>query len=272
MSNVIKKYRFLLARRIVQIAILILFIGANVYGWTILTGNLSSAIAFGVIPLSDPYAVMQMLATGFIGGSSVLIGALIVLLFYALLVGRSFCSWVCPMNIVSDVAVWIRRRIGLKDEFLSLSRQLRFWILALSFIVSAFVGVAAFEMISPVAMLHRGIIFGMGAEFAVIAALFLFDLGVKKNAWCGYMCPLGAFYSFIGKYALLKIKHSASTCTNCGECFDVCPEHEVLDIVGKKNGIIKSGACNNCGRCIEICPDKALFFSINDYKKVTNKE
>lgn len=268
MSNIIRKYRFLIARRVVQLTILVLFIGANAYGWTILKGNLSAAEAFGVIPLSDPYAVLQMLATGFIGSSAVLLGAVIIIVFYALIAGRSFCSWVCPMNIVSDSASWLRLRFGIKDNQLNLSRNLRYWILALSFIVSALVGVAAFEMISPIGMLHRGIIFGMGSEIAVIGAVFLFDLGVMDKGWCGHICPLGAFYALAGKYALIKVKHSAEACTDCGECFNVCPEVEVLDIVGKYNGIIEPGACNSCGRCIEVCADKALYFSINDYKKV----
>lgn len=267
MNNTIGKYRFLIARRIVQLAILALFIGGNVYGWTILKGNLSAAELFQIVPLSDPYAVLQMLATGFVGSSTVLTGGLIVLVFYALIAGRSFCSWVCPMNILSNTATWLRRKLGISRDKLTLSRHLRYWIFGLSFLVSAFIGVAAFEMISPVAMLHRGIIFGMGAEMAVIAAVFLFDLGVKENAWCGHICPLGGFYALVGRYALIKVKHSADLCTDCGICFEACPEVQVLDIVGKRNGLITSGACHSCARCIEVCPDKALYFSINNYKK-----
>ena len=51
----IKKYRFLIARRITQISIMVLYVIANVYGINILMGNLSSSLVLKTIPLSDPY-------------------------------------------------------------------------------------------------------------------------------------------------------------------------------------------------------------------------
>ena len=78
----------------------------------------------------------------------------------------------------------------------------------------------------------------------------------------GHLCPLGAFYSVIGKFSLLKVKHIKDNCTSCMKCFQVCPEEQVLDIVTKADGYIKSGECTNCARCIEVCHDKALKFSI----------
>lgn len=57
----IKKYRFLISRRVTQISIMVLYVVANVYGINFLMGNLSSSLLMKTIPLSDPYAVMQML-------------------------------------------------------------------------------------------------------------------------------------------------------------------------------------------------------------------
>jgi ferredoxin-type protein NapG len=37
-------------------------------------------------------------------------GCAIVVVFYALVGGRVFCSWVCPVNVVTDAAAWLRRR------------------------------------------------------------------------------------------------------------------------------------------------------------------
>jgi ferredoxin-type protein NapH len=58
------------------------------------------------------------------------IGALIVLAFYALVGGRVFCSWVCPVNLVTDLAAWLRRAstCGAKSHS---RRNLRYWILGL---------------------------------------------------------------------------------------------------------------------------------------------
>ena len=257
----ILNYRYLIARRVVQIGTLLLFVGANCFGWNILKGNYSSGIIFDTIPLSDPYAVLQILFSGFLAATDLIIGAVIVLVLYGVLFGRIFCSWICPFNIVADTALNISNKLN-NEPKLKISRKIRYWILALGLILSLILGVSAFEAISPISILHRGIIFGIGAGWTVIAAIFLFDIAVVKNGWCGHLCPLGAFYALIGKYALLKVNHSNDNCTNCDKCFVVCHEPQVLDIIGKQNGIIKSGECTNCARCIEVCDDNALNFTI----------
>ena len=54
------------------------------------------------------------------------------------------------------------------------TRNLRYWLILISFIISYFMGVAAFELISPVSMVHRGLIFGLGFGLATMIVIFLF--------------------------------------------------------------------------------------------------
>ncbi len=264
MTKKLHSYRFLVARRIVQATIMLLFIGANYFGWKVLSGNYSSALAFDSIHLTDPFAALQILAAGFAIGVDATIGALIILLFYALIAGRSFCSWVCPMNPVMDLSNWLNKKWKLtsKEGAVVLSRNIRYWILALSLILSVILGYGAFEMISPIGILHRNLIFGFGTGLFAVLFVFLIDLLIKPNAFCGYLCPLGAFYSLISKFRLIKVKHIQENCTQCNKCFAVCPEKQVLHIVGKQSGPIVSGECTNCARCIEVCDDNALKFKI----------
>ena len=42
------------------------------------------------------------------------LGAAIVLVFYLLVGGRVYCSWVCPVNPITDAAEWLRCRLGIK--------------------------------------------------------------------------------------------------------------------------------------------------------------
>lgn len=264
-----RKYKFLIPRRILQISILFLFFGGNYLGWEVLRGNYSSAIILDQLHLSDPYAVLQILATGFLASSSVLMGALVILLIYVVVGGRMFCSWICPMNIITDLAFRIRRKFNIETNTrISLSRNVRYYILALSLILSAIVGLAAFEIISPISILHRAVVFGSGAGWAIVIVVFLVDTFIVKAAWCGHICPLGGFYAIVGKQAIIKVKHNKDNCTNCMACIDVCIEPQVLSIVGKQSDFIRQGACTNCGRCIEACDDNALKFGIKlDVKK-----
>ncbi len=267
MTNILKKYRFLMLRRVSQIGILVLYFSANAYGFKVLTGTLSSSMLFSTIPLSDPFAVMQMFAAGAVLGADVLVGALIVLLFYTSVGGRAFCSWVCPINMVTDLANWLRRVFLLDktEKKVWLGRSVRYKVLILALILSAFTGVAAFEIVSPISILHRGIVFGMGMGGAAVLSIFLFDLFAVKNGWCGHICPLGGFYSVVSKFSIIRVKHNQPNCTLCMKCKDVCPEKQILSLIGKSSGDVSSGECTNCGRCIEVCDDDALSFGIRNY-------
>jgi len=270
MKTLWNNYRYLILRRFTQIGILILYFGANAWGWTILMGNLSSSTLFNMIPMSDPYAALQMLAAGAVMATDLLIGVAVVALFYLLIGGRAFCSWVCPVNMITDLANFLRDKIGLNQVQgikQPASRKIRYWILTLSLIISALMGVTAFEFISPISMVHRGLVFGLGFGWAAMLIIFLFDLFVLKNGWCGHICPLGGFYSLLGKFSLIRVHHNEENCTLCMKCKVVCPENQVLHMIGKESLPVLSGECTNCARCIEVCDDDALGFSIKSLIK-----
>lgn len=265
METLWNNYRYLVLRRVTQLTLLLLYFGGNAWGWTVLRGNLSSSIFLDVVPMSDPYAALQMLAAGAVLATDLLIGVAVVTIFYMLIGGRAFCSWVCPVNMITDTANFLREKLGfnrIQGIKQPASRKIRYWVLVLSLIISAIMGITAFEFISPISMVHRGIVFGLGFGWAAMLVIFLFDLFVLKNGWCGHICPLGGFYSLIGRFSLIKVHHDEAKCTLCMKCKVVCPEHQVLHMVGKQSAPVLSGECTNCARCIEVCDDDALEFSI----------
>ncbi|WP_457597122.1 quinol dehydrogenase ferredoxin subunit NapH [Hydrogenimonas sp.] len=271
MTNRLYKLRYLILRRITQVGLLFLYFAGNAWGWSVLKGTLSASLVFDTIPLADPFAVLQMLSAGALMGVNVFIGTAIILLFYGIVGGRAFCSWVCPVNMVTDLANWLRRVLLLDkvERKVWVSRNARYWVLGLSLIVSAITGLAAFELVSPITIFNRGVIFGMGMTGGVLLAIFLFDLFGVKNGWCGHICPLGGFYSLIGRYSLIRVYHNEPNCTLCMKCKEVCPETQVLYMIGKKSQIVDMGECVNCARCIEVCDDDALGFSLRSF--ATNK-
>jgi len=260
----LRAHKYLLARRVVQLGILALFMLGPIAGFTILKGNLSSSLFMEVIPMSDPLLFLQMMAAGFFGvGSSLIIGAALVLAFYLLVGGRVFCSWVCPVNMVTDSAHWLRRKIGIKGGT-KLSPQIRYWMLGLIIVVASLTGSLAWEMVNPVSMLHRGLIFGFGFGWAVVLGVFLYDVFVARHGWCGHLCPMGAFYAVVGSVAPVRVLTPRRLdCDDCMECYEVCPEPQVLPpaLKGAKTGlppVILSAECTNCGRCIDICGENVF--------------
>ncbi|PKF60678.1 quinol dehydrogenase ferredoxin subunit NapH [Psychromonas sp. psych-6C06] len=258
--------RFLLLRRFVQISILSCFLTGPLVGIWILKGNLSSSILFDAIPFSDPFVLLQSVFSGHLPLFQALLGAVIVLFFYFVVGGRVFCSWVCPVNLVTDAAAWCRRKLKLRKEKV-LSNQWRFWILAMVMILPLFTGVMTWELVNPVSALHRGLFFGMGLGWLLFLMIFLFDLLAVENGWCGHLCPMGAFYAIINKVSFIKVDAiNRDKCTDCLDCFNVCPESQILKgpVHGEKKGIstlVNDMRCTNCGRCIDVCAEDVFIIT-----------
>ncbi|MBI5785211.1 MAG: quinol dehydrogenase ferredoxin subunit NapH [Rhodocyclales bacterium] len=257
-------YQWLLLRRIMQAVVLLLFLSGPWFGLWIVKGNLNYSYTLDVLPLTDPFLLLQALLAGKTPERNALIGLAIVVLGYVVVGGRNFCSWVCPVNPVTDLANWLRARLGIRGGA-HISRATRYWILAATLVVATATGTIAWEMVNPVSMLHRGLVFGMGFAWAVIVAVFLFDLFVMRHGWCGHFCPVGAFYSLIGRFSLLRIRLPArAACDDCMDCFAVCPEQQVirpaLKGIAGAPPIILDPNCTNCGRCIEVCTKDVFGF------------
>ena len=254
--------RWLLLRRLGQLAILALFLAGPWFGVWVLKGNLSASLIFDTIPLSDPLLALQSMVAGHWPYKTALIGAAIVLVFYLLVGGRVFCSWVCPVNVVTDAAAWSRRKLGIKTGRAP-DASTRYWLLGGILLATAISGVLVWEWVNPVSLLHRALIFGLWGSLLAIAGIFASDLLIASRGWCGHLCPVGAFYGLLGRTALVRVSAAQrSACDDCMDCFVVCPEPQVirpaLKQAGQTHPLILSGDCTNCGRCIDVC-DRQVF-------------
>ena len=239
----------------------------------IIKGNLASSKVLNTVPLSDPYILLQSALSGSVPFVNGMIGALIVLVFYLLVGGRVYCSWVCPVNMVTDAAAWLRQYLGIKSTF-QFSRNTRYWLLGLTLILPLITGMLVWELFNPVTVMFRGIVFGMGWAWLVILAVFLFDVFISKRGWCGHICPVGAFYSLLNVKPVIRVNaDNREQCDDCMDCFAVCPEPQVIRpaLKGADKGIapvIEMQNCTHCGRCIDICDENVFRFTLRlPYKK-----
>ncbi|MCG9094070.1 quinol dehydrogenase ferredoxin subunit NapH [Laribacter hongkongensis] len=265
-----QRHRWLILRRLSQLSVLGLFAGSGALagclgGVWVLKGNLTASRVLDTVPLTDPFVLAQSLAAGHLPQLTALLGAVIVAGFYLVAGGRVFCSWVCPVNLVTDCAGWSRRRLGLKGGRMP-PRSLRRWLLAAVLLASAFSGSMVWELVNPVSLLHREILFGAGIGLVLVLAVFIYDLVIAQRGWCGHVCPMGAAYGLIGRASLLRVSAPArARCDDCMDCFAVCPEPQVIKPALKGDAqsspVILNGDCTNCGRCIDVCAQDVFRFS-----------
>ena len=253
----LRAHKWLLLRRFSQLGILAAFLVGPWFGWWIVKGNLAASRTLDVLPLTDPFVFLQMLAARHWPEMKAVLGVLIVAGFYLLLGGRLFCAWVCPMNVVTDASAWLRRRLGLKGGR-SPHDATRYWLLGAVLLACSASGTLVWEWVNPVSLLQRGLIFGFGTAWVVVLGVFVYDLLLAGRGWCGHVCPVGASYALLGRWSLLRVSAAKrSACNDCMDCFAVCPEPQVirpaLKAVGQIHPVILDSACTDCGRCIDVC-------------------
>ncbi len=94
-----------------------------------------------------------------------------------------------------------------------------------------------------------------------IGILFFIILGinlVENRFWCRYLCPLGALFGILSRFAILK-RSASEGCTSCGICASACQGNASPD----KNGAWRSSECMFCWNCDDICPNNSVSFGFS---------
>jgi len=228
-------------------------------GWK---GTFWSARIAGV-SLTDPLAAAEMTAAARTLHGALYLSILLPVIL-TLLLGRVFCSWICPAYLLFEITGKLRGLLGLAElppPRIEFSYYNKYWFLGVGLVAAALTGLPFFALIYPPAMLSRmahAWIFGAGLTGTALLLLLIvaFEVSVSPRWWCRTMCPGGALYGLLGWPRLLRVRLDADRCTRCRECEPVCEEglNPVLESYGME--------CDNCGVCIRHCPEKALLFTL----------
>lgn len=192
--------------------------------------------------------------------SNMVLGVAVLLM--TLLVGNAFCGWICPFGAIQDAQAWVRRKLHLPA--LELPRRVdrvlrwgRFVVLGLVLYMSVTTAKLWFAGYDPYVQA-----FGLHWLFEAnpttmwvgwtITGVVLVASFVVERAWCRYLCPLGAVFSVLGRFSIMRIRRAPATCTDCTLCDRPCP----VGIEPSKARPFVSTDCIGCMDCVAACPVK----------------
>ncbi|MCJ7765083.1 MAG: NapH/MauN family ferredoxin-type protein [Thiovulaceae bacterium] len=258
-------------RWILVIAIHLLFFLSFAIDIQMLEGTLSGSRFLG-FHLVDVFTTIELFLAGHNLHVNIIIGTITVIIVYLLVGGRSYCSWVCPYGILSEIGEkWhntlVNKKI-IKERVFDHRIKYFFWAIFLGLSFTS--GYLVFETLNVVGILSRAIAYGWSLAFVWVLIVLMFEVFYSRRAWCTYICPIGTTYGLIGKASVLRVEWN-DNCDHCMICSDVCFENQVLEITKAKydkqreeKGItheyITGAGCTLCGRCIDACHVDALHF------------
>ena len=216
------------------------------------------------LPISGLMGLKYFLDTGVLNQihpSAVLI--LIFALAVSLGVARSFCSWVCPIGLLSEGLYELRKKLGIRPLVITgkkdiALRSIKYLILTVFVYIIFFkmsgpglVGFinSAFHITSDIKMLHFFSRISLGTV-GVLAALVALSVAFPYF-WCRYLCPYGALMGLVGLISPVRIRRQKAACTSCGRCDRACPSRITVSIRER----VVSDECISCGRCADACPE-----------------
>ena len=179
----------------------------------------------------------------------------------ALVFGRIFCGWVCPMGAVQHFVLKKETSKKVKGfepaprlhNILRYSKYLVMMVLIVTVIIT---GTSWFSSVDPFKALFN-------LDFTLIPAILLIVLLILSLVigfpWCRYVCPLGAFFALFSKFPLFKIKIN-DKCTNCKACYITFCDYRAI-LPSESKPAVNQLECTRCGECVSRCPSSAIDFT-----------
>lgn len=220
---------------------------------------------------SCPVGAVQAMLTG--AEKSIPFYALGFLLFFAVLLGRGVCAFLCPFGFVQDMLYKLKpKKITKKLELPKVFRKLPLLILLVFVIFLPLFATNQFGISSPafckficpsgtllggipLLTVNEGLRSAVGTLFywklSLLFAIILWSI-LEYRPFCKYLCPLGYFYGLFQTLSLYRMEYNYDKCTHCNRCETACPMN--LKVTDSPN----HAHCVRCGDCVKSCPHNAL--------------
>ncbi|MBP9983827.1 MAG: 4Fe-4S binding protein, partial [Prevotella sp.] len=134
-----------------------------------------------------------------------------VSLLAALLFGRVYCGYVCPMNTLMIPTEWLSKKLKLQTD------KSPKWLSPGKFAWFSLVGSVAIMLLSQ-KLLHKNI----PILLIWLAVSVLITLRYKPAVFHNLICPFGPLQKIFGRFAILSERVNKEDCIGCKLCEKVC--------------------------------------------------
>ncbi|MEZ3550468.1 MAG: 4Fe-4S binding protein [Muribaculaceae bacterium] len=212
-------------------------------------------------------------------------GATLFWIIVSFLLGRVYCSTVCPVGTFQDIVIRLRRRLPKSSKPFSYkpARQTRYHVLAV-YIVCFVAGVLAVPFwlepwnimknicaaINPSLLeatwMTLGIGMGAGIASGIISAVLIAICALfTGRGFCTDICPIGTALGCFHDFTLMHIEIDPDKCVNCMKCEEIC-KSQCVKVVGR---YVDNSRCVRCFDCVAVCPNDAIRFQANRNRRGT---
>ena len=211
-------------------------------------------------------ATLRLIGSATLGNIAVVLGILLV----TLLLGRIYCSVICPLGVFQDIVIWLRRTLAKfikplrkRFKFNKERRWIRYPVLAAligCIIADLQLVVALIGPYSAFGRMVRSIVGGGPAPLLIAAAvtfvIIFLCAWIWGRAWCNTVCPVGTLLGCVSRFQLFGVRIDEDKCVGCGTCARACKASCIDD----EKRIIDYSRCVDCFDCIGNCKVDAISF------------
>ena len=181
-----------------------------------------------------------------------------------LIFGRIYCSTLCPLAAVMDLASRTRKRERIYRYTKPLT-ALRLTVMATVFLLMVSRITFPREWLLPFG-LYQSIIERimapqvMGATLiaAVVFAAIVVMAFLRGRLFCNTLCPIGTLLGLLSRRSIFHIDINTDRCTQCRRCVDSC-KAQCIDI---QDHVVDMSRCVVCFDCLPQCPDDAITYTL----------